>query len=294
MDSRVSGVSRLAAASAIVIIASGVAGCASAGSPAARSTATASRAALTPLQAVQLAASTSRNVNSFTATMSVQASLGSAGALDLSGTIAEQMHPSLVARADYSSYSAAGQSFPGGMSEIITAKSLYLKMSMLSQALHTTKPWLVIPFSALSKASGMNISALFSQLRTNNPLDQSQLFAGARNVRKAGTGVVGGVPVTEYTGSVSIATALTRLPADLRTSFGQAIQKAGVGSVRFTEWVDAQNKVRKTVVTETGSALTETITTTITSVNKPVSIQIPASSQTQALPGTVATILNSV
>ena len=286
--------SRLAAAGAIVIIASGVAGCASAGGTAGKSTttSTASASAQTPEQAIELAASTAREVNSFTANMSIQASTSTAaGAFSLSGTVSEQLHPSVLAEANYSTFTAAGQSFPGGMSEIITSSSLYMKLGMLSQVLHTNKPWLQLSFSALSKASGVNISSLFNQLQTSSPLDQSQLFTGAENVRQVGTGVVEGVPVTEYTGSLSMSKALAKLPASLRTSFGQAIENAGISSVRFTEWVDGQHHVRKTIVRETGSAITETITTTVTSINQPVNIQIPPASQTAQLP---ASILSSM
>jgi hypothetical protein len=285
--------SRLTAAGAIVIIAAGVAGCASGGSPAGKpGTTSTAAAAQTPEQAIQLAASTARDVNSFTATMSIKGSTGSSGqAFDLAGTVSEQLHPSVLEEADYSTFSAAGQSIPGGMSEIVSSSSLYMKLAVLTQELHTNKPWIEIPFSALTKASGVNISSLFSQLQTNSPLDQSQLFAGAENVKTAGTGVVDGVPVTEYTGTVSMSRALDKLPASLRTTFGQDIEKAGISSVRFTEWVDSQHHVRKTTVTESGSTVTETTTTTITSINQPVNIQVPPASQTNSLP---ASILNSL
>jgi hypothetical protein len=292
VDSRVTGRSRFAVAGAIVIIAAGVAGCASGGSPAGKSGTTSTAAAQSPEQAIQLAASTARDTNSFTANMSIQATTGTSGeAFTLAGTMSEQLHPSVEAEADFSTFSAAGQSIAGGMSEIVTTSSLYLKLALLTQELHVTKPWVEIPFSALSKASGVDISSLFSQLQTSSPLDQSQLFAGAENVRKAGTGVVDGVPVTEYTGTVSMSKALAKLPASLRNSFGADIQKAGISSVRFTEWVDNQHQVRKTTVTESGAAITETITTTITSINQPVNIQVPPASQTNALP---ASILNSL
>lgn len=293
MDSRVVGMSRLAAAGAIVIIAAGVAGCASGGStPSKSGTTSTAAAAQSPEQAIELAASTARAVDSFTATMSLQGSTGTSGeSFNLAGTISEQLHPSVMAEADFSTFSAAGQSIPGGMSEIITTSSLYLKLAMLTQELHTTKPWLEIPFSALSKASGVDISSLFSQLQTSSPLDQSQLFAGAESVRAAGTAVVDGVPVTEYTGTVSMSKALAKLPASLRTTFGQDLEKAGISSVKFTEWVDAQHHVRKTTVTETGGAISEVITTTITSINQPVNIQVPSPAETNSLP---ASVLNSL
>jgi hypothetical protein len=296
VESRVTGMSRLAAAGAIVVIAAGVAGCASGGSPAGKpGTTSTAAAAQTPEQAIELAASAARDINSFTATMSIQGSTGSSGssseAFDLAGTISEQNHPSLLEEADYSTFSAAGQTIPGGMSEIVNSSSLYMKLAILTQELHTTKPWIEIPFSALTKASGVDISSLFGQLETNSPVDQSQLFAGAENVKVGGAGVVDGVPVTEYTGTVSMSMALGKLPASLRTTFGQDIEKASISSVRFTEWVDSQHQVRKTTVTESGSAVTETITTTITSLNQPVNIQVPPPSQTTPFP---ASLLNSL
>lgn len=284
MESRVKGMSRLAAAGTLIILASGVAACSSpgGGKPSGQQ-------AQTPQQAIELAANTSRAINTFTATVNVKVdtSAAGAGAVNLTGKVFEQLHPSLLAEADYSSFAAAGHSFPGGMSEIITADSVYMKLSLLTQALHTNKPWIAIPFSALSKASGINLSSLINQLQTSSPMSQSQLFAGATNVRKVGTGTINGVPVTEYSGSVSMTRALTKLPADLRRSLGPIIKKAGIKSARFSEWLDAQNQVRKVIVTESGGQFSETITTTVTSINQPVHILKPPASQTISLPASV-------
>jgi hypothetical protein len=273
---------RLAAAGAIAILVSGAAACSSAGNLVPKAASSAQQAQ-TPQQAIQLAANTSRAVNSFAANMSVRIdTLGTA--INLAGTISEQLHPSLLAEANFSTFGVTGQSFPGGMDEIVTPSSVYIKLGMLTQQLRTSKPWIAVSFSALSKATGVNLTPLFSQLQTSSPLNQSQLFAGATNVRRVGTGVVNGVPVTEYTGSVSMSQALAKLPASMRGTLGADIRKAGIGSAKFTEWVDAQHQVRKVVVTETGRSLTETITTTVTSLNQPVSIQTPPASQTTTLP----------
>jgi hypothetical protein len=282
-------VSRLAAAGVIAILVSGVAACSSGGGLVPKAAGSAQKAQ-TPQQAIQLAANTSRAVNSFAANMSIQITSSTAGNINLAGTISEQLHPSLLAEADYNTFGVTGQSFPGGMDEIVTPSSVYIKLGMITQALHTSKPWIAISFSALSKATGVNLTSLFSQLQTSSPLNQSQLFAGATNVRQVGTSVINGVPVTEYTGSVSMSKALAKLPASLRTSLGADISKAGISSAKFTEWLDAQHQVRKVIVTETGNSLTETITTTVTSINQPVSIQVPSASQTTTLP---ASFLNS-
>jgi hypothetical protein len=282
--------SRLAAASAIAILVSGVAACSS-GSLAPKAPGSAQKPQ-TPQQAIQLAANTSRAVTSFAANMSIQIkSSGSVGNVSLAGTITEQLRPSLLAEANYNTFGVGGQSFPGGLDEIVTPSSVYLKLGMLTQALHTSKPWIAISFSSLSKATGVDLTSLFGQLQTSSPLNQSQLFAGATNVRQVGTAVINGVPVTEYTGSVSMSEALAKLPASLRTSLGADISKAGISSAKFTEWLDAQHQVRKVIVTETGSSLSETITTTVTSINQPVSIQVPSASQTSPLP---SSFLNSL
>jgi hypothetical protein len=285
VESRIIGMPRLAAAGVMVIIASAAAaGCASSNSPAA-STAKPE----TPLQAIQLAANTSRDVTSFTANMSVQIneSGASATSFNLAGTLSEQLHPNLLAEADFTTFSAAGQSLPGGLAEVISTSAIYMKLSVLTRALHTSKPWVEISFSALTKATGVNLSSLLNEVQTSSPLNQSQLFAGAGSVRKVGTGVVDGVPVTEYSGTVSMSAAIAQLPASLRSSLGPDIQKAGIKSARFTEWIDAQHHVRKTIVDESGTSLSETITTTVTSINQPVTIAIPTSGQTTVLPASV-------
>jgi hypothetical protein len=274
--------SRLAAAGAIAILVSGVAACGSAGGLGLKSAGSGQRAQ-TPQRAIELAAKTSQAVNSFAASMTIRIDSGATGTINLAGTITEQLHPSLLAEADYSTVGMGGQSLPGGMNEIVTPTSVYIKLGMITQTLHTSKPWIAISFSALSKATGVNLTSLFSALQTSSPLNQSQLFAGATNVRQVGTGVINGVPVTEYTGSVSMTQALAKLPASLRGSLGADIEKAGIGSAKFTEWLDAQHQVRKVIVTETGSSLSETITTTITSINQPVNVQIPPASQTSSL-----------
>jgi hypothetical protein len=289
VDSRIKGLSRLAAAGAIVILASGLAACGSAGPK----TGSGQQAqAQTPLQAIQLAADTSRAVNSFAATVNVKLNsssgmLGGSGAVNLTGTVTEQLHPSLLVEADYANFAMAGQNLPGGMNLVLTSSAAYLKLSVLTQALHTSKQWIEFPFSELSKATGVNLGSLFSQLESSSPLSQSQLFAGATNVLEVGTGTINGVAVTEYSGTVAMAKALAKLPADVRSSLGPVIKKAGITSSRFTEWVDAQHMVRKVVVTEIGGSTNETITTTITSINQPVSIQVPSASQTDTLPASI-------
>jgi hypothetical protein len=245
-------------------------------------------ASSSPLDAVQLAAKTTGGANSFTGTMSVQATAKagapSSGDVSLTASMAERLRPSLLAEVQIGTLSAAGQSLPGGLAEIITPSDLYMKWSLLTQQLHTTRPWLAIPVSALSKSSGVNLSQLFSQATNSSPLNESQMLAGATGVRKVGTGTIDGVPVTEYTGTVSLDKGMQYLSGNAKAAMQKQIAAAGMSTATFTVWVDGQRVMRKAVITEQGTAVTEVVTVAISTINQPVNVQVPAADQTTALP----------
>ena len=277
------------AAGLTAIAAAALAGCAAAGSGTGAAGSGANTAASSsPLDAVQLAAKTTGGANSFTGTMSVQATAKSgapsSGNVSITASMAEQLRPSLLTEVQIGTLSVAGQSLPGGLSEVVTPSNLYLKWSVLTQELHAGKPWLVIPVSALSKSSGVNLSQLFSQATNSSPLNESQLLAGASGVRKVGTGTIDGVPVTEYTGTVSLDKGMQYLSGSAKTSMQKEVAAAGLTTATFTVWVDGQRVMRKAVITEHGTALTEVITVAISTLNQPVNIQIPAADQTTSLP----------
>ena len=202
----------------------------------------------------------------------------------MTASMAEQLRPSLLAEVQIGTLSAAGQSLPGGLSEIITPSNLYMKWSVLTQELHTGKPWLVIPVSALSKSSGVDLSQLFSQATSTSPLNESQLLTGATGVRKVGTGTIDGVPVTEYTGTVSLDKGMQYLSGSAKAAMQKQITAAGLTTATFTVWVDGQRVMRKAVITEHGTAVTEVVTVAISTINQPVNIQVPAAGQTTPLP----------
>lgn len=279
------------AAGLAAMLAAALAGCGS--SPSSTSTSAFSSAAAAPpasaLAAVKLAAQTANGANSYTGTMTLRATAkgGTAGSAEtsMSASFAERVRPSLLARAEIASLDAGGSSLPGGLTEIITPGTFYMKWPFLTRALHLTKPWLAVPVATLNSRSGVNFSQIFTQAQSGGPLTQSAMLAGAANVRKAGTGTVDGVPVTEYTGTLSIARGLRHLSGSTKSAVQKELTAAGITTARFTVWIDAQHTVRKAVITEDGSSMTETIITTITSINQPVNVQVPAASQTAPLPG---------
>jgi hypothetical protein len=110
------------------------------------------------------------------------------------------------------------------------------------------------------------------------------MLAGASDVRKIGTGTIDGVPVTEYTGTVSIGKGMQYLSGSAKAAMQKEVAADGVSTATFTVWVDSQSVMRKAVITENGTALSEVVAVTITSLNQPVRIPIPAASQTTSLP----------
>ncbi|MBV9380573.1 MAG: hypothetical protein JOY82_12410 [Streptosporangiaceae bacterium] len=240
-----------------------------------------STSAQTAQQAIQLAAKNAQLAKSFSATFSMH--VNGPSPLDASGTMRETSTPSLLADANFPTFSAAGHTLPGGMEEILTSSAIYIRMGAFTQM--TGKTWIKLPYSEISRATGgLNLSQLVQQAQSSSPLVQTQMLAGATDVRVVGHGVIDGVPVTEYSGSYAMAAAMARLPASFRAKFGQAIERAGIGSADFKVWLDDQHQARKVVVTEDGSTMTETITMVVTSVNQPVTVQLPPASETATIP----------
>jgi hypothetical protein len=275
--SRVTRVPLIAAAvGAITILA---AGCAASGHTASGS------GAVKPLsaqQAIELAAKNAGTLDSFTATFSIQFSAPTGGG-GISGTVKERLHPSVLAEADLTNVSGGAQSLPGGLSEIITPKAIYLRSPSLTQSEHISKPWVEIPLAGMG-VSGAEFSQLINDLQTASPLTETQLLGSSKNVRKVGTSVIDGIPVTEYAGSYSMSQALAALPASTRSAIESQLGNSGITTATFKIWLDAQQDPRKVVVTEYGGPLTADITGTITSINQPVNVQLPTADEIYVIP----------
>ena len=267
----------LLAAAAAGLAALLAAGC-SAGT--AQHAATPAKPGASPQQAVELAAYHAKTATSVTATVSMQ--MTGAVTMTMSGTLAEQIRPRLLAEMRIPVLKAAGQTLPGGMTEILAGQAFYMHAPDLP--LPGGKPWVKIPFSDLTGTSGVNLGQLLQQAQNENPMMQAQMLASAKGVHEAGKTTVGGVPVTEYTGHYSMADALASIPASERSAADQQMTKAGVGSVDFTVWLDDQQMVRKLVLTVPSSAFTMTMTMLVTGINQPVTVQLPAASQTTVAP----------
>jgi hypothetical protein len=135
------------------------------------------------------------------------------------------------------------------------------------------------------KNSGFNLSQLVNQATGSGPLTQAQLLWASSSVHEVGKGTIGGVPVTEYAGTIPVAKAISTLSGGAKAEMEQINAAAKLTTENYTVWIDGQHIMRKAVIIGTGAIVTETVTMTFTSVNQPVNITVPPTSQTTPLPG---------
>ncbi len=261
-----------------------LAGCSSSSrTPAAKATgspsASPSATSLTATQAIARAGQNAGQVTSFAAAVNVHTAGGTTSTI--SGTLQERTEPSPLVVANFGSVTAQGQSLPGGIEEILDSNAIYLKLAQLGK--ETGKPWVEIPASELSQISGGSLGQLL-QNNSSDPMVQTQMLASSTNVKKVGTATLGGVPVTEYTGTYPVSAGLAKLPASERTKVSQQFQALGLTTEQFTIWLDGKQQVRKVLTSAQDSKAQETSTIQVTSINGPVNAAIPAASQTATVP----------
>ena len=245
----------------------------------------AAKPASDPAQLLSAAVKKAQSVNSIVAATNVQTSqipgAGALGALGLttSGTYTGQTQPSSL-REFAGTIQAGGQSL-GSIDLISAPAAAYVQMPPMFKALlHSSKPWTKVPQSEL-KSGGM-LASMLGEATSVDPLAFVQLLGESTNTRIVGTGTVNGTATTEVTGSIPASSAVAKLPANLRGSFGQA----GTGQIEFQAWIDAQHNFRKLVVSKAGPGGTAgtRVTFNVTSLNQPVKITVPPAGQAATLP----------
>jgi hypothetical protein len=200
----------------------------------------------------------------------------------LTGTLAEQARPAPLVHQVFQ-LTSNGSVIPGGMETLLTGHAIYLKVRSLAKLLG--KPWVKLSFASLKSGKGVSLAPLIHQLQSTNPLAVAQMFPSARNIRRAGSQVINGVPVTEYTGTLQVGTALRRVAPDVRKLIGPAMSASGVTTATFRVWVDGQHQIRKLVEHQSGRRYQATVTMLVTSVNRPLRIQLPPPHRVATLPG---------
>jgi hypothetical protein len=232
---------------------------------------------LTAGQAIGLAASQARHVNSYA--LSVHTRSTGFAAANTSGTMQIRLKPSLLGKIRMN-LSLAGHAVP--VEEILTPHAVYLKLSSLGDV--TGKPWIKLSDSGLKHGAGATIGQLLQGIENADPLTQTSMLTASKDMRKVGTQVINGVPTTHYAGSYAIAAALAKVPASMRSLTRPVLKSMGITRVHFNAWIDAQHQLRKMVTTEAGRGSRITTTVVITAINQPVSVSLPPASQVAAAP----------
>lgn len=275
----------LRTAAVLAAVATAAVGCSSGGSGSSSSPSSGGSGGNSPADLLSASAQNAASIKSFTATVDLHSTggSGSTGATNVTGTISEQRQPTQLIELTTKSAEAAGIN-AGAITVIETPSAIYTKIPSMS-SLTGGKPYLEIP---LSQAKSGTLGPLVNQAQSSNPLDAAQLLGGATDVQKVGSATVNGIPTTELKGTVPISAAIAKLPAKTRSTVGKGLQQAGIDHFDFQVWLDGQNNLRKAVYTYVGKNTSMTDTTTITSINQPVHISIPPSSQVGKLPSSAS------
>jgi hypothetical protein len=171
--------------------------------------------------------------------------------------------------------------------EVLTARAIYLKMPGLLPT-PAGRPWAKISLASLP--DGMDLRKLFSQMQSGNPVTAmdspallAKFLATAKHLRVIGDQSLDGVPVTEYSGTVSLHSLMTAMPAAERRLLGSAPASLHLSGLPFKVWIDRQHHTRKMVMRFAFGKVSMAVTVHVTSINKAVRISAPPASQVSAL-----------
>jgi hypothetical protein len=145
--------------------------------------------------------------------------------------------------------------------------------------LPTAKPWLKFDLNAL-KGKSASFAKLINSMQSNNFTNQAQLFAVAKDAHQVGTATIDGVPTTEYAGSFKASDALNALSPGVRAVLGAQLKSLGNSMITFREWIDGQHHMRQVIKNETVNGHAVITTMNVTAINQPVTIALPAASDT--------------
>jgi hypothetical protein len=244
----------MAAVALVVAGALGMAGCSSSSSAGAG----AHPPAGTPHDVV-LASVAKTSASSAHMTISVTISGSpSFGAGSGSGTSsAPSINESLSASGDFDFVTKSGQmtmTVPGtdgtGSATVefrIVGQSVYLHVPQAS-SLVGGKPWIKVDLSAYESSLGSSGANAFGGATSGDPTQLLQLLQklGAE-VSEVGTSTVGGVPTTEYRGTLDLSKMIAQGPAvSAGPSVGQGLAQAfGLGAIPVSVWVDNEGRARQ-------------------------------------------------
>lgn len=229
-------------------------------------------------RALTLAATKSGQVKTLTANVAAHSTGESNGSL--TGTVKIQLKPTTIVGTVFRV--KAAKSPVVVQDEILTKKQIYFKDPAFTKA--TGKPWVEADISELSTKVGVSLGSLLQNLESANPLDQTKLLTASKNAHFVGTTVLRGIKTTEYAGTYEPQVALAELSPKLRKIMGPTLRTLGANPVQFEVWIDAQHVTRREIVTNNVHGEVVTTTLDVLSVNEPVHVALPVSTDVAPLP----------
>ncbi len=163
----------------------------------------------------------------------------------------------------------------GGIDEVLTGTTVYLKSQLFASALPAGKTWIKLDLKKAAAAKGVDLSTLLAQ----NPSDSLAQLQGLGSVKVVGDATVGGVATTHYRGRVD----LSKVP--------QAAQLQGLSgtSTPYDIWVGKDDgyvhRVRVAFSlgekgTTASQAMSMSMTMDFSDFGKSVSVTAPSAAET--------------
>jgi hypothetical protein len=225
-------------------------------------------------QAIDLASKKTSTVYSY----KVDVTAGGTGQAvsTMHGVIQVRLRPDLAATGTLDQASLHGQTVPGGERAILLGDNFYAKIPQQLTQLTGGKPWVRFSVSQASRQAGVNVGGL---LKRANPVDQTKIFTGSKDVHRVGSETIDGVETTHYQGTLTPQQAATTLDAKTQKSFQQFYQRSGAHNVGFDLWVDRDNLPRKLVSKVATDKGTGTMTMVFSAYNKSFTVSAPPASE---------------
>ena len=273
----------LAIASAVVwvVVSALITGCSS--SAAAATT-------LNPTTAIKLAADQTQKMGSMAGTVSYQTSgkcnveydpengTSTSYCSGASGTFQLQLKPSLTVE------TTLNVGLP--VEEILTGTDVYLKVpipDIPQDSAQASKPWFETPLSGQSADLSDTVNQMVQEaVEYGDPLTLLQELTASKNARETGTQEIDGVNTTCYTGTVAPSAAAATLSPSFRSYLDPDL-KTIQGDISWSIWTDSQHNLRKLTENYTQEGTKFSLTITVTSINRPVTVKLPPPSQVTVL-----------
>jgi hypothetical protein len=225
------------------------------------------RAAAAPSAAAVIAAVADQTGKAASATAVLDLEVNGGKLFSVHGTVKVRTAPGLAMEIDSADTSNRGRRLPGGMTEILAGRSLYIRIPSLAAA---DGDWVEAGIPGPGQGSGPDFASLIMQAGLADPLAAARMLGASTDVKAVGQESIGGVASRQYHGTYSAATALSWLSPAQRQVI---VPPFRIGIVTFDAWVDGRNQLRQ--VTELlGNATLGyvTITMRFTSAGRPVSV----------------------